>query len=232
MGNTIAPVSGQSVQDLPSYLHDLPMYAFQSVLGRGKVLKSLSCLRDGGHVVMKLFIKQYPDISLKHFVERAQELHDTFDLLNHPGVLPPSPIQEFDKAAFMISQFFASNLYDRFHTHPYLSLTEKKWLTFQLLTALTQMHQVGVCHGDIKSENVMLTSWTWLFLTDIAFYKPTFLPADNPADFKTFFEVGQRRRCYLAPERFYNSSLDGSLGVRCCFEITRRMAHCLNLVAP
>jgi phosphoinositide-3-kinase regulatory subunit 4 len=26
----------------------------------------------------------------------------------------------------------------------------------------------------------MVTSWNWLFLTDFASYKPTFLPADNP----------------------------------------------------
>jgi phosphoinositide-3-kinase regulatory subunit 4 len=65
------------------------------------------------------------------------------------------------------------------------------------------MHGVGVRHGDIKTENIMVTSWNWCFLTDIAFYKPTFLPADNPADQQLYFDAGQRRRCYLAPERFY-----------------------------
>ena len=33
-----------------------------------------------------------------------------------------------------------------------------------------------VCHGDIKSENVMLTSWNWLLLTDFANFKPAILP--------------------------------------------------------
>ena len=71
-----------------------------------------------------------------------------------------------------------------------------------------QMHGVGVRHGDIKSENICVTSWNWLFLTgapatrtnsfkrlraDIAFYKPTWLPADNPADYTHFFDTGQRR---------------------------------------
>jgi serine/threonine protein kinase len=35
-------------------------------------------------------------------------------------------------------------------------------------------------HGDIKAENVLLTSWGWAFLADFAPYKPTYLPADNP----------------------------------------------------
>lgn len=37
-----------------------------------------------------------------------------------------------------------------------------------------------MCHGDIKAENVMVTSWNWVLLTDFATYKPTYLPADNP----------------------------------------------------
>jgi phosphoinositide-3-kinase regulatory subunit 4 len=27
---------------------------------------------------------------------------------------------------------------------------------------------------------MMVASWNWLFLTDFASYKPTYLPADNP----------------------------------------------------
>lgn len=33
-----------------------------------------------------------------------------------------------------------------------------------------------VYHGDIKTENVLVTSWNWVFLVDFASYKPTYLP--------------------------------------------------------
>ena len=62
--------------------------------------------------------------------------------------------------------------------------------------------QVGVCHGDIKLENIMVTSWGWLTLTDFASFKPVLLPEDNPADFSYFFDTSRRRTCYIAPERF------------------------------
>ena len=39
-------------------------------------------------------------------------------------------------------------------------------------------------------------------LTDIASFKPVFLPADNPADFNYFFDTSRKRLCYIAPERF------------------------------
>ena len=48
---------------------------------------------------------------------------------------------------------------------------------------------------------MLVTSWAWALLADPAPYKPTFLPADDPADFSFFFDTGGRRRCYIAPER-------------------------------
>lgn len=47
---------------------------------------------------------------------------------------------------------------------------------YQLLRAAAQCHGKGVCHGDIKSENVLVTSGNWLLLTDFAPFKPTLLP--------------------------------------------------------
>ncbi|XP_019200102.1 PREDICTED: phosphoinositide 3-kinase regulatory subunit 4-like isoform X2 [Ipomoea nil] len=110
---------------------------------------------------------------------------------------------ETDKAAYLLRQYFFNNLHDRLSTRPFLSLVEKKWLAFQLLVAVKQSHERGVCHGDIKCENVLVTSWNWLYLADYASFKPTYIPHDDPSDFSFFFDTGGRRRCYLAPERFY-----------------------------
>lgn len=51
----------------------------------------------------------------------------------------------------------------------------------------------------------MVTGWNWVQLTDIASFKPAFLPEDNPADFNFFFDTSRRRSCYIAPERFLDS---------------------------
>jgi len=88
-------------------------------------------------------------------------------------------------------------------TRPFLSTIEKKWIAFQILTALRDARNRKVSHGDIKSENVLVTSWNWVYLTDFASYKPTYLPLDDPSDFSFFFDMSGRRSCYIAPERFY-----------------------------
>ena len=50
----------------------------------------------------------------------------------------------------------------------------------------------------------------WALLADFAPYKPARLPADNPAEFSYFFDTGGRRRCYVAPERFYDGGGGGT----------------------
>lgn len=100
-------------------------------------------------------------------------------------------------------QYLYSSLYDRMSTRPFLETIEKKWLAFQLLCALRDCHTRDIFHGDIKTENILVTSWNWLYLTDFSSsFKPTTLPEDNPADFSYFFDTAGRRTCYLAPERF------------------------------
>lgn len=84
-------------------------------------------------------------------------------------------------------------------------MVEKRWIAFQLLNALRDARNRKVSHGDIKSENILVTSWNWVYLSDFASYKPTYLPLDDPADFSFFFDTSGRRTCYIAPERFYTA---------------------------
>ncbi|CDY16223.1 BnaA09g29570D [Brassica napus] len=68
----------------------------------------------------------------------------------------------------------------------------------KLLLAVKQCHEKGICHGDIKCENVLVTSWNWLYLADFASFKPTYIPYDDPSDF-SFFHDTRERRLSLCP---------------------------------
>lgn len=68
-------------------------------------------------------------------------------------------------------------------------------------------------HGDIKSENVLVTSWNYVYLTDFVSFKPTYLPLDNPSDFSFYYDTSGRRNCYIAPERFYTIEKPSTAGL-------------------
>jgi phosphoinositide-3-kinase regulatory subunit 4 len=120
-----------------------------------------------------------------------------------PNALAYHRILETGIGGYLVRQYIHSSLYDRLSTRPFLEEIEKKWLAFQLLCAVRDCHARDIHHGDIKTENVLVTSWNWLYLTDFSSaYKPAYLPEDNPADFSFYFDMSGRRTCYLAPERF------------------------------
>ena len=66
------------------------------------------------------------------------------------------------------------------HAPPHTHAPPQRWIAFQLLHGLAQCQEAEVTHGDIKAENVGVTSWGWAYLLDFAPYKPTCLPEDNP----------------------------------------------------
>ncbi|KOM54175.1 hypothetical protein LR48_Vigan10g006700 [Vigna angularis] len=201
MGNKIARTTQVSASEY--YLHDLPStynLVLKEVLGRGRFFKSIQCKHDEGLVLVKVYFKRGDFLDLSDYERRLSQIKQIFTSIDHPHVWPFQFWQETDKAAYLLRQYFFHNLHDRLSTRPFLCLVEKKWLAFQLLVAVNQCHENGVCHGDIKCENVLITSSNWLYLADFASFKPTYIPYDDPSDFSFFFDTGGRRLCYLAPE--------------------------------
>lgn len=127
-------------------------------------------------------------------------------LADIPNALGFQRIIETETNGYLVRQYLYSSLYDRLSTRPFLEDIEKKWLAFQLLCALRDCHARDIYHGDIKAQNIVVTSWNWLYLTDFSSaFKPVMLPDGNPGDFSYFFDSSGRRTCYIAPERFYAS---------------------------
>ncbi|KII91699.1 hypothetical protein PLICRDRAFT_51832 [Plicaturopsis crispa FD-325 SS-3] len=177
---------------------------YEKSLGSARFLKTVKCRHKNGYVVMKIFIKPDPGLSLRTYHRRLKvEREALADIAN---VYSYQTFVETEKAGYIIRQWIASNLYDRISTRPFLSTIEKKWIAFQVLNALRDARNRKVSHGDIKSENILVTSWNWVYLSDFASYKPTYLPLDDPADFSFFFDTSGRRTCYIAPERFFTAA--------------------------
>ncbi|EQC25017.1 VPS15 protein kinase [Saprolegnia diclina VS20] len=186
---------------------------FSNLLGDGKFLKTVQCKCEEGVVVVKLYRRYDTSESLEAARVQLAQLQAAFGVMEAtPNIVPYAHFQLSTKvnAAFLVRQYFVANLYDRICTRPFLCDIEKKWITFQLLKALEQCHSRGICHGDIKQENVMVTSWNWIFLTDFAPFKPTYMPEDDPAEYYYYFcaSDASRRSCSVAPERFYGSHRD------------------------
>uniref|UniRef100_A0A6B2LCU2 Protein kinase domain-containing protein n=1 Tax=Arcella intermedia TaxID=1963864 RepID=A0A6B2LCU2_9EUKA len=192
------------------YFDELPEgYTIVQQLGKSRFLKTLQCSCVDGQLVVKAYIKNTDEDSslIQKYQNELKAIHTQIQYYVNPNVLTFQTFDQNDKAGYMMRQYIHNNLYERMHTRPFLIDIEKLWLTYQLMKAVERCHFFGISHRDIKTENVLVTSWNWLYLTDFAPYKPTYIPEDNPANFYYFYDSCERRKCCIAPERYYTGEI-------------------------
>lgn len=196
--STSAPSAGAFSVDT-SELHDV---TYERSMGTSRFMKSIRVRHKDGQLVVKIFAKPLEPLPLDDYRREIQMERDI--VADIPNALTYSRVYETDRAAYLIRQHLYSSLYDRISTRPFLEDIEKRWITYQLLCGLRDCHAKGLHHGDIKAENILITTSNWAYLSDFAHFKPTYVPEDNPADFSYFFDSSGRRTCYVAPERFHS----------------------------
>lgn len=192
-----------------SYVDVFSNFEFLAVVNNSRFLKTMKAYdkNSGMLVVIKIFIKPVQGgVNLHALTEHLAQ--EALLLAQHPNVLAWHQITETSAAGYLVRQLAKTSLYDRLSLRPFLAPIEKLWLVYQLLRAAELIHdQLQVCHGDIKTENILLTGSNWLVLSDFAQYiKPVNLPDDNPSEFLFYFDSSNRRSCYVAPERFYSKA--------------------------
>ncbi|GBG32042.1 Phosphoinositide 3-kinase regulatory subunit 4 [Hondaea fermentalgiana] len=205
MGNVVPTGrAGEEPQQLVASIDDSRLL-FQDELWNGKFLKSARCQSSGNVLVVKVYEKipaTDPQL-LRKLRKQLEDLREQVRPATHPNVLAYTRWGETSRVAYVMRQFTSSNLHDRQNTRPFLAPMEKRWIVYQMLKALSQCHGSGIVHGDIKAENFLVTSHTWVLLADFAPYKPTFLPLDDTAPYNYFFDSSNKRDCCcVAPERF------------------------------
>ncbi|KAF8363448.1 vps-15, partial [Pristionchus pacificus] len=204
MGNLLTASHPQQLFPLQVYLKD---YTFDNTvenLGSTRFMKVARAANSAGCQVWKVFVS--PDFSVNLEIYRSE-----FDRIANSCLLPNcSPfrhipkLDDANKSVIICRPYHKLTLTERLTTRPFVVPIERIWYTYQLLRALSQCHSVNVCHGDLKSQNVLLSSYGWLHITDFAFFKPTYLPEDDPSVFSYFFDTSRRQTCYIAPERILN----------------------------
>ncbi|XP_055329970.1 phosphoinositide 3-kinase regulatory subunit 4-like isoform X2 [Paramacrobiotus metropolitanus] len=200
MGNQYSVSGADQIYPIEHYLMDLPGFQLSAKLGSTRFMKVARTNHKEGSCVVKVFVIHDRSLSLEPYDKALQFQRENMQSFLH--CLPFSFFTKSDKFAALCRTYIKDTLYDRMSARPYLVDIEKRWIAFQILNGLQECHAKNIYHGDIKSANIAITSWNWVYLVDFASYKPTYLPDGDPADFNYFFDTSRRRTCYIAPERF------------------------------
>ena len=68
---------------------------------------------------------------------------------------------------------------------------EKIWIIFQFFYGIYQLHEGGIYHGDLRIENILLTSNSSVFISDISPFKPAYIKIDDIGMYTFFLEIIQ-----------------------------------------
>ncbi|CAL8102439.1 unnamed protein product [Calicophoron daubneyi] len=187
-------------------------------IGRGnfsKVKLATHLILDA-EVAVKIIDRTKFDAKTRRLL--SQEL-DNMEHLNHPNIIRVFEVHESPQRWHLIMEYApAGELHSYLKRNGRMEDKAAKNLSTQIISALEHMHKHGVVHRDLKAENVMFSSSTWVKVGDFGFSKFV-----NPTDALTTF-CGSPP--YAAPELFVADSYIGpavdlwALGVLIFYMVT------------
>lgn len=175
MGNQLVSSVKTVIKPIEHYLSDSPDIKLKSSLGQTQFLKVAHCVRGTeGEVVVKVLSHEDPSLLLEPY---RNELLEFAKLTRSNSSIASFRIVEIrTNFAYIIRQYVRYSLYDRLSTRPFLTDIEKCWIVYQIFKCMSWCHEKRIYHGDIKLENILVTSNLWVMVTDFATYKPASLP--------------------------------------------------------
>ena len=174
MGNQLVSSVKTVIKPIDHYLSEVPEFKYRQSLGQTQFLKVALCYHSEGDVVVKVLSHEDPSLLLEQY---KRELISFAKLTATNISIASFRVAEIrSNFAYIARQFVRFSLYDRISTRPFLTHLEKCWIVYQLLRCIAWCHERHIHHGDIKLENIMVTSYLWVVVTDFATYKPVTLP--------------------------------------------------------
>ena len=164
MGNQLSAY--QSNEDLGRLLLALENFGQEGEpIESNKIFTVVKLTPDQFNLILaKVHIKS-KDLDISVYKQRFESIRNAFAPTITPNLLL-SDIQETPKLLIILRQYCATTLRKKLISPPFLNTIEKLWLSYQCLLSVKQIHDLKLCHGDIKSENFLKTSLNWLFLCE------------------------------------------------------------------
>ena len=148
-----AQTHGEAMSEGGSTVHD--DYEFGKQLGSGNfatVHKGI-CKRTGAEVAIKIVPKdKQTEDSIRH------EAHVLKRVSLHKRIARMEALYETSECFYIVMEYVGGGeVFDHLCTHGAMSEEEASTLVSELAGAIAILHAQGMCHADIKPENLLLT---------------------------------------------------------------------------
>lgn len=173
--------------------------------GMGRILAARD-LRFGRKVAIKMVSEEaLADLGPERFLQEVRRAAR----LVHPHVLPLFDAGEVGGRAFLVAPLIeAGSLRDRLARNGALAPPEALRIARGVASALDQAHAVGVLHGDVKPENVLLADGH-PYLTDFGLSRALRQEVRREWERPPEIDIAAGTPAYVSPEQARGERLDG-----------------------
>lgn len=98
--------------------------------------------------------------------EGLQQEYDLLQLIDHERVPKPIAIYFEDAKCYTVMRRVNGLSLDKLRKQKDIVISEVKYLLVQLLDTVNYIHSLGVCHRDLKPDNIIVDEYFTLFLID------------------------------------------------------------------
>ncbi|VDK86709.1 unnamed protein product [Onchocerca ochengi] len=175
MGNVLSAQIPSQILTVEAYLSDISDVEYVASLGSTRFMKIARVDHAEGPSVLKVFLLQDPSFSIDPYRDQVIQIRDL--LCNAYNCCPFRRVYVTSRCVILSRPFQKYTLYDRLSTRPFLTDIEKRWIAYHLFKALAQCEYAEVCHGDLKTQNILVSSYNWIQITDFASFKPASIPS-------------------------------------------------------
>ncbi|OMJ82128.1 hypothetical protein SteCoe_17246 [Stentor coeruleus] len=147
-------------------------YEFIQVLGQGmfSVVHKAICLKSGTIVAIKSYDKTKCKIHAQH-INIKQEI-EIIQKTSHENLIRYIDSFETEKDIYIVVEYISGiSLYSFLKKHVGTRLPEKeaKFIFEQIFSAVEYLHDNNISHGDLKLENILITSSNVVKIIDFGF---------------------------------------------------------------
>lgn len=211
MGNSLLqPQNSRQTNPLKSFEEFLlqnPDLSDKQYLSENKFFRTASfSFKNDAKIILKVYLKRavlsYELLAAFH--QNFLSIKDRLTSRTYPNLFPYMKLLNFEQPEedflAITRQSLHTTLKDRFHSLPKLTSIETLWILTQVIIGLYNLHSEGFFHGDLKTSNVLLTTWNHAYIADFACcHKPLYI--DDISVFRAYFSTSESN-CSLAPEKF------------------------------
>jgi 5'-AMP-activated protein kinase catalytic alpha subunit len=189
-------------------LEKVGSYIVHETIGSGSFgeVKRIVHRETGDEFAMKILA--IDRIKENNLVDQVKREISILKQLNHPNIVALKEVLKNKRHMFLITELIKNgDLFDRLALQHKFPESQSRDLFRQMLTAVAYCHARGICHRDLKLENILLTEDMQVKIADFGFSNAFWLDGlENEITLKTLCGTSN----YLPAEILRHESYLGS----------------------